>query len=121
MSHQGSTLPYRNSKQSVALTKSSCLAIRLYLFVSTESLDAKEVVKDVISNGSKTAKHDSVNSDEPEGVITHWLMKSEPESRFENGVDVKASILVILYQMHKYLSLPGYIINLSSADPLIKR
>ena len=78
----------------VYLTKSSCLAIRLYLFVSTESLDTKEVVKGAISNGSKTAKHDSVNSDESEGAITHWLMKSEPESRFENGVDVKASILI---------------------------
>lgn len=22
-------------------------------------------------------------------VFTHWLMKSEPESRFENGIDVK--------------------------------
>ena len=28
-------------------------------------------------------------------TYTHWLMKSEPETRLENGVDVKVSVVVI--------------------------
>ena len=44
-------------------------------------------------NATKTTKHDSVNSDEAENAIAHWLMKSEPESRFEKGVDVKVSYM----------------------------
>ncbi|WAR03497.1 THYN1-like protein [Mya arenaria] len=30
--------------------------------------------------------------DEEEEEISHWLMKSEPESRFENGIDVKFGV-----------------------------
>ena len=33
------------------------------------------------------AGSDSTSSDS--GAITHWLMKSEPESRLENGIDMK--------------------------------
>ena len=43
----------------------------------------KENTKD--GNSSKTEQAESV-------VYDHWLMKSEPESRFENGVDMKFSI-----------------------------
>ena len=28
--------------------------------------------------------------------FTHWLMKSEPEPRFENGIDVKVSLYICL-------------------------
>lgn len=37
---------------------------------------------------SKKAKTESSKA-ETSGAYTHWLMKSEPESRFENGVDMK--------------------------------
>lgn len=30
----------------------------------------------------------------------HWLMKSEPESRIENGVDVKVNIKEVLLSVH---------------------
>ena len=43
----------------------------------------KENTKD--GNSSKTEQAESV-------VYDHWLMKSEPESRLENGVDMKFSI-----------------------------
>lgn len=36
----------------------------------------------------KAAGSDGSESADPP-VYSHWLMKSEPESRFENGVDVK--------------------------------
>ena len=48
-------------------------------------------MKGAISNGSEAAEQVSVDPKKSEGTITHWLMKSEPESRFENGVDVKVS------------------------------
>lgn len=36
----------------------------------------------------KTKKSGTVNPTSS-SIYTHWLLKSEPESRFENGVDVK--------------------------------
>jgi len=39
------------------------------------------------SKKAKTSGSDSTSSDS--GAITHWLMKSEPESRLENGIDMK--------------------------------
>lgn len=33
----------------------------------------------------------SVEPERRQQTYTHWLMKSEPESRFEKGVDVKVS------------------------------
>lgn len=44
--------------------------------------------KKVIANG--TAK---VSPKSPK----HWLVKSEPESRFEKGIDVKVSSYVLCY------------------------
>lgn len=37
-----------------------------------------------------TGKSERVEADDPP-QHSHWLMKSEPESRFENGIDVKVS------------------------------
>ncbi|XP_076471689.1 thymocyte nuclear protein 1-like [Babylonia areolata] len=37
----------------------------------------------------KTAASSAPKGDKP--VYTHWLIKSEPESRFENGIDMKFS------------------------------
>ncbi|KAL2167115.1 hypothetical protein VTG60DRAFT_1669 [Thermothelomyces hinnuleus] len=45
--------------------------------------------------GGKGASETATLSDNaaaPEGERNYWLMKAEPESRFENGVDVKFSI-----------------------------
>ncbi|XP_023681888.1 thymocyte nuclear protein 1 isoform X2 [Paramormyrops kingsleyae] len=43
---------------------------------------------------SKSAGKEGADRDAPVGkaAYCHWLMKSEPESRFENGVDVKFGI-----------------------------
>lgn len=46
------------------------------------------------SGESKTENEDvdkHTSSSTAEKEFTHWLMKSEPESRFENGVDVKVT------------------------------
>lgn len=42
-------------------------------------------------DGSK-AKTDKAKADNAKPVYDHWLMKSEPESRLENGIDVKFGI-----------------------------
>lgn len=36
------------------------------------------------------------NDDACKASYNHWLMKSEPESRIENGVDVKVNISLLL-------------------------
>ena len=65
-----------------------------------------EIVKRAISNGSEAAEQVSVDPKKSEGTITHWLMKSEPESRFENGVDVKVSF-AMLYRDRSRISEKG--------------
>ena len=40
-------------------------------------------------NTAKKLKIEKGKSAQSENTWTHWLMKSEPESRFENGIDVK--------------------------------
>lgn len=49
----------------------------------------KGVDGDKVSSGSK--RKATKDGPEPDGPpqYSHWLMKSEPESRLENGVDVK--------------------------------
>ena len=50
----------------------------------TESRDSGE------SSTKKTVESEETKSDDTE--YTHWLMKSEPESRFEKGIDMKFGI-----------------------------
>ena len=48
-----------------------------------------------IGTALNTAKKLKIEKEKPtqsENTWTHWLMKSEPESRFENGIDVKFGI-----------------------------
>ena len=53
----------------------------------------KGVAGPEISNSPSTVAKPEVPKTASEKVLyTHWLMKSEPESRFENGVDVKFGI-----------------------------
>ena len=40
-------------------------------------------------NTAKKLKTENKKSPSKENNWTHWLMKSEPESRLENGIDVK--------------------------------
>lgn len=42
------------------------------------------------SSSKKSVESEKTASDDPE--YTHWLMKSEPESRFEKGIDMKFGI-----------------------------
>ena len=42
------------------------------------------------SSSKKSVESEKNSSDDPE--YTHWLMKSEPESRFEKGIDMKFGI-----------------------------
>jgi len=53
-------------------------------------LDQLKVEKET-SEGSKNG---SSNPAESEEEIGHWLMKSEPESRIEKGVDMKVCMVV---------------------------
>jgi len=39
------------------------------------------------------------NDDACKAFYSHWLMKSEPESRIENGVDVKVNLLLLLLKI----------------------
>lgn len=50
----------------------------------TESSDAVEC------SIKKSVESEKAKSDDPE--YTHWLMKSEPESRFDKGIDMKFGI-----------------------------
>ena len=50
----------------------------------------KSESKDSSESSSKKAVEVESASDKPE--FTHWLMKSEPETRMENGVDMKFGI-----------------------------
>jgi len=55
----------------------------------------KTSLKDRAAPASKAAAETSAKksvADNEKLVYNHWLMKSEPESRFENGVDMKFSI-----------------------------
>ena len=53
----------------------------------------KGVAGPEISNSPSIVAKPKVPKAASEKVLyTHWLMKSEPESRFENGVDVKFGI-----------------------------
>ena len=40
-------------------------------------------------NTAKKLKIEKEKTTQSENTWTHWLMKSEPESRFENGIDLK--------------------------------
>ena len=42
------------------------------------------------SSSKKSVEPEKAASDDPE--YTHWLMKSEPDSRFEKGIDMKFGI-----------------------------
>lgn len=44
------------------------------------------------SSSSIKSKSASASSKDSPGSFTHWLIKSEPESRFENGIDMKFGI-----------------------------
>jgi len=52
------------------------------------SLKRKTVSKDV----SETSTKKPVDKDSSDPEYTHWLVKSEPESRLENGIDMKFGI-----------------------------
>lgn len=57
---------------------------------SSESMTKDDLTQDTLKN--KSANVEANNADKPASTdrpFTHWLFKSEPDSRFENGVDVK--------------------------------
>lgn len=49
----------------------------------------KKSTQTVKEKKATAAKNDLSKSEKPTPQYCHWLMKSEPESRYENGVDVK--------------------------------
>lgn len=51
--------------------------------------------KEEAAGGKKKATKEGTESDGPP-QYSHWLMKSEPESRLENGIDVKVRSSVAL-------------------------
>ncbi|KAI5620807.1 thymocyte nuclear protein 1, partial [Silurus asotus] len=54
--------------------------------------DSSEVEEGEGGSGKKSESQNSRSSALEKPAYTHWLMKSEPESRVENGVDVKFGI-----------------------------
>jgi hypothetical protein len=55
---------------------------------STET-NRKTSKKSVTTNGKTKKKLPTTNGKTSTDLYCHWLMKSEPESRFEKGIDVK--------------------------------
>ncbi|KAI1973879.1 hypothetical protein LOZ53_003225 [Ophidiomyces ophidiicola] len=53
--------------------------------------DGKKAVRSIQAN-TKSNSNVKTKKDESTGARTYWLMKAEPESRLEKGVDVKFSI-----------------------------
>ena len=49
----------------------------------------RKVSGKVLEVAKKSKTGDSNDSSKVNSNWTHWLMKSEPDSRFENGIDVK--------------------------------
>lgn len=48
----------------------------------------------VSSKSKAAAKSEPKKKSSGSPQYCHWLMKSEPESRFENGIDVKVQSLI---------------------------
>ena len=55
--------------------------------VTKRKIESSDGVEGAIK---KSVESEKATSDDPE--YTHWLMKSEPESRFEKGIDMKFGI-----------------------------
>ena len=51
--------------------------------------NGKTSKKSVTTNGKTKKKLPTTNGKPSTDLYCHWLMKSEPESRFEKGIDVK--------------------------------
>lgn len=87
-----------SGKQRKLLSKASCLVCCVIMSDDhcldyTDKDDDGETAspaKEKTGSKSKAAAKKKASS-EPAGPpqYRHWLMKSEPESRFENGIDVK--------------------------------
>lgn len=59
---------------------------------SSTVTNRKTSKKSVTTNGKTEKKLPTTNGNTSTDLYCHWLMKSEPESRFEKGIDVKFGI-----------------------------
>lgn len=50
---------------------------------------------------SSSLQRTPASEDGGEGFRSYWLMKSEPESRLEKGVDVKGEVLALVSVVHR--------------------
>ena len=69
----------------------------MYVHIHT---GAKKKVAKKQDTSTVASKSKSTKENSQQETITHWLMKSEPESRFENGIDVKVCILCSFYDLY---------------------
>ena len=56
------------------------------------STNKRKVLQSLSTSNKKTKANNLDDDSKSESSWTHWLMKSEPESRLENGIDVKFGI-----------------------------
>ena len=69
---------------------------------STET-NRKTLKKSVTTNEKTEKKLPTTNGNTSTDLYCHWLMKSEPESRFEKGIDVKVLYYCFYYDKNVWI------------------